>query len=517
MREEIQSAIALYKSGQTQKAIDLIKILISKYPNEAMLFNLIGVCYSSLNQLNDAVISFKSALIIKEDYAEVHNNLGLSFHGLNQFNKAVKSYENAIALNPNYFEAHNNLGNAFKELKKINAAINSHKKSLEINPEFENAFNNLGLIYFELEELTIAIRYFENSIDVNPHNYEAHNNLGVALKKHGKKNLAVISFKKAIEIKQGFAEAHGNLGQIQTELGELEKAEASLRKAIAINPEFAKAHNNLGNTLKNLGRFEEAKLSYLMAIDLKSDYANAHTNLSIILYATGDINSALISLDKAYSIDPESKLIKLLLAVLRARKSQNSDNNRIEDSNNFDFGKQLTSNPLVLERAVEQELIAKLYEMKALEHYPQTDTIFGNARGSGYQLFQENNNSIIKIVRDDLIRILSKALGSNIYIKDSFFHIMGAGGAGVNRHNHIGELDLDPGLNLIKQKFSLVYYLLVGDQDCSEPGTLKLYDPSEDILPSAGKIVVFPANRYHSVVYNGKKDRIMISINFYSY
>ena len=93
---------------------------------------------------------------------------------------------------------------------------------------------------------------------------------------------------------------------------------------------------------------------------------------------------------------------------------------------------------------------------------------------------------------------------------------MGAGGAGVNRHNHIGDLDLDSSLNLINQKFSLVYYLSIGDQDCSEPGNLKLYDPSENILPSEGKIVIFPADRYHSVVYNGEKDRIMISINFYS-
>lgn len=332
----------------------------------------------------------------------------------------------------------------------------------------------------------------------------------------GKLDIAVINYQKAIEIKPNYAKAHFNLAGSFQELGKLYDSVQSYENAILFDPKNEQPYNNLAIVHRELNQLKEAEESCRRAIDLNPNYAEAHTNLSIILYATGDINSALISLEKAYSIDPESKLIKLLLAVLRARKSQNSDNNRIEDSNNFDFGKQLTSNPLVLERAVEQELIAKLYEMKALEHYPQTDTIFGNARGSGYQLFQENNTSIIKIVRDDLIRILSKALGSNIYIKDSFFHIMGAGGAGVNRHNHIGELDLDPSLNLIKQKFSLVYYLLVGDQDCSEPGTLKLYDPSEDILPSAGKIVVFPADRYHSVVYNGKKDRIMISINFYS-
>ena len=227
-------------------------------------------------------------------------------------------------------------------------------------------------------------------------------------------------------------------------------------------------------------------------------------------------NSALESIEKAYSINPKSKLIKLLLAVLKARKNRDTNDVSAGNISKSGFDTRLTSNPLILNRAVEQELIAKLYEMKSLEHYPQTDTIYGNARGSGYQLFQDDHSSIIKTVRDDLVRILTKAIKTDIYIKDSFFHIMGAGGAGVNRHNHIGALDLDSSLNLIKQKFSLVYYLSIGDQDFSEPGTLKLYDPSENILPREGKIVIFPADRYHSVVYNGEKDRIMISINFYS-
>ena len=64
--------------------------------------------------------------------------------------------------------------------------------------------------------------------------------------------------------------------------------------------------------------------------------------------------------------------------------------------------------------------------------------------------------------------------------------------------------------------YSLVYYLSVGDQTCSEPGILKLYDPVENILPHEGMIVIIPATREHSAIYNGKTDRIMIGVNFYS-
>ena len=332
----------------------------------------------------------------------------------------------------------------------------------------------------------------------------------------GQLDIAVQSYEKALSIKPDYAKAHYNLGGALQELDKLHDSAKSYENAIALEPENAQAHNNLAIVLRELDQLEEAEASCRKAIVLDPEYAEAYSSLSVILYANGDLNSALESVEKAYSINPKSKIIKLLLAVLKARKTHKTSKVSISNISNSGFDTRLTSNPLILNRAVEQELIAKLYEMKSLERYPNTDTIYGNARGSSYQFFQDDHSSIIRTVEDDLVRIVTKAIKADIHVKDSFFHIMGAGGAGVNRHNHIGDLDLDSSLNLINQKFSLVYYLSIGDQDCSKPGNLKLYDPIENILPREGKIVIFPADRYHSVVYNGEKDRIMISINFYS-
>ena len=99
----------------------------------------------------------------------------------------------------------------------------------------------------------------------------------------------------------------------------------------------------------------------------------------------------------------------------------------------------------------------------------------------------------------------------------SFFNIMSAGG-GSTPHDHLSQIDADRGrgLNLANHKHSLVYYLDVGDQDCDEPGTLKLYNPVEEVLPSNGMITIIPASRMHSAVYGGSKDRIIIGVNFYS-
>ena len=108
-----------------------------------------------------------------------------------------------------------------------------------------------------------------------------------------------------------------------------------------------------------------------------------------------------------------------------------------------------------------------------------------------------------------------EAVQSEIFIFDSFYNILRSGG-GLTPHVHLGDLDKDINFNLGKQKYSLVYYLDAGDQNCSDPGILKLYEPSEDILPCDGMITIITADRPHSVVYRGKTDRVMIGVNFYS-
>ena len=108
---------------------------------------------------------------------------------------------------------------------------------------------------------------------------------------------------------------------------------------------------------------------------------------------------------------------------------------------------------------------------------------------------------------------MSEAVKSEIFIIESFFNILRSG-SGLTSHNHLN--DFDESHELTDKKYSLTYYLSVGDQNCNEPGILKLFDPEIKILPSPGTIVIFPAGRQHSAAYGGKTDRVMIGVNFYS-
>jgi len=357
---------------------------------------------------------------------------------------------------------------------------------------------------------------------------EAHSNLGNTLKELGRLDEALASYNQAIALKPDYAEAHSNLGNTLQELGRLDEAAASHTQAIALKPGFADAHSNLGVTLQELGRLDEAEASYTQAIALKPDFALAHFGLGKVLYIKGNEDLALKCIMKANEIEPQLKDYELMLSVMEVRKSRKGNEAAVRDTSNISALTGLISSPLILNRVVESELIASLYEMNSMqidktkrvgllaaEKGGQKDARYGHGQCSpDFNLF-EDSQSIIQKVAEDLTKIMMKAVKSDVYILDSFFNILRAGG-GTAPHNHLNTLDENIAIGLGKQKYSLVYYLSVGDQNCSEPGTLKLHEPSEGILPYEGMIIIIPASRMHSSAYGGKTDRVMIGINFYS-
>ena len=380
-------------------------------------------------------------------------------------------------------------------------------------PEHPFAWKILGVLFGQTGRKSDALNANQKAVALSPQDALAHNNLGTTLKELGKLEEAEVSYRQATLLKSDYALAHNNLGTTLKELGKLEEAEASYRQATLLKSDYAEAHNNLGTTLKELGKLEEAEVSYRQAIVLKPDYAEAHSSLGCIMYEKRDMDSATYFFKKAFNFDSNLRINELRLMVLKSRKTHGRKLAKSDNLSKVGSDSKLQSNPLILSRAVETELTARLYEMTSRTLDKTNDARYGNGSCSlNFQLFKDES-SIIKTVSSDLIRIMGEAVKSKIYVYDSFFNILGAGG-GSHPHNHLKTHD-DP-MRLWKQKYSLVYYLSVGDQNCSEPGILKLYDPSEDILPSEGMITIIPASRDHSAVYGGKKDRVMIGVNFYS-
>lgn len=556
---QINHLLEYYQNGQYEEAEELAKSITRQYPTHQFAWKALGAVRKKTNRLTESLAAFRKSALLAPHDAEAHSNLGITLQELGRLDEALASHKKAVALSPklaeprnnlgatlkklgildeaeasfiqaivlkpNYAEAHGNLGFTLLEQGRLDDAEASLKQAITFNPGYFEAHCNLGNTLKELERLDEAEASYTQAIELKPDYADAHYNLGITLKELGRLDEAVASYTQAIAIQPDLAEAHSNLGVIFQELGTLDKSVASLRQATVLKPDDAEAYANLGFTLLELGRIDEAETSYAKAIALRPDLASAHAGLSIILYLQDNRDLALKSILKANGIRPKSKDYELLLSVMEARKSREDNKSTVRDTKNISPLGGQASNPLILNRAVEPELITSLYEMDfipldktkrvGLLASGNTDARYGNGIVSpDFNLFK-NSRPIIQKLAKDLREIMTNALGSDVYIYDSFFNILSAGG-GTTPHAHLSTLDRITGFDIGTQKYSLVYYLSVGDQNCREPGILKLYKPDQDILPCEGMITIIPASREHSAVYSGKTDRIMIGINFYS-
>ena len=295
----------------------------------------------------------------------------------------------------------------------------------------------------------------------------------------------------------------------KNKLEDAKKIFINLLKRYPVNSEI---NHLLGFTFQLLNKIDEAIIYYQKAVKIEPNFAEAHKNLGNMFYKLGRINEAEPCYKKSIQIDPTLEEAKINLEIVLEQKkvfewiTKNKKVNK-KEKKNFD------KNPFVTERKVESNLLEQLYKIQTLELEKTKDVRFGNGKCSSDMKLFEKKNEIIKSFSKDIINIIKKVIGSEIYVVDSFLNILKTG-SGTKPHKHLAPFDKKTGLD--KQKYSLTYYVSVGDQTGKEPGILKLYDPDEEILPSEGTMVIIPSGRTHSSLYDGNKDRVMIGANFYS-
>ena len=98
-RIQLDEVMKLYSSGLIEESLSAVNLIIQEHPNEPILFNISGACYSEIGPIDSAISNFKKAISLKPDYYEAHYNLAVVFQKNKQIDEAFNSYEHAIAIN----------------------------------------------------------------------------------------------------------------------------------------------------------------------------------------------------------------------------------------------------------------------------------------------------------------------------------------------------------------------------------------------------------------------------------
>ncbi|MDD2654308.1 MAG: tetratricopeptide repeat protein [Candidatus Omnitrophica bacterium] len=94
-----------------------------------------GICFDYLGKYDQAIASYKNALLFRPDYSTAYYNIGIAYLKKEDYNNAIINFQESLKLDPRLASAWRFIAEAYLEQKKTNLAIEAIHKGLDIDPE----------------------------------------------------------------------------------------------------------------------------------------------------------------------------------------------------------------------------------------------------------------------------------------------------------------------------------------------------------------------------------------------
>jgi len=221
--------------AREKNLLELGKKQLALTPGDPNVYYDLALRYAQLNELDQAVASFRKLIHLVPDSYSVYNDLGNIFFEKEEYQTAKDLYLQSLSIEPRFFQANYNLANLHLLAGELDKSWDAYQRAMEVYPECAQIHNNLGIIYEKRGEDEEAKRRCEHAISLNPFLPQAYNNLGVLCSKKADGVKAEESFLRAIGLDCENAEAYHNLGNLYLNRGEKDKAEKMFEEAHKYN------------------------------------------------------------------------------------------------------------------------------------------------------------------------------------------------------------------------------------------------------------------------------------------
>ena len=160
-RDDSQRAIDLFGRKQFDESIAILKASLEEDPNQAPIYNLIGLIYLKQNEsIQSAIGSFEQAIRIDPNFAEAYFNLASTYAGAaNRPELAAEYFKKTLEVDPRYVRAYFGLGwFTLTNLEKPEKAAEYFQKAIDYFPDFAEAYYGLGLSYIQMGKAPLALQ-----------------------------------------------------------------------------------------------------------------------------------------------------------------------------------------------------------------------------------------------------------------------------------------------------------------------------------------------------------------------
>lgn len=145
-------------------AIDIFRLLLTRYPTEVEAQCHLGLLLESEGRLDQAVAALEHARLVEPAAAQVHNILGNLYRAQHRFGDALAMHQRAVALAPDEANVHDSLGLSWQAAGNYENALREYDAALRLDAAFEIARIHRGNTLYSMGRYREALVEFQEVV-----------------------------------------------------------------------------------------------------------------------------------------------------------------------------------------------------------------------------------------------------------------------------------------------------------------------------------------------------------------
>jgi len=289
-----------------------------------------GVMLARLEKYERAAGEFELARENYPDPYQVTFNLTLAYLKGRNFAAAIRTAQGFLSPGNQKAELYNLLSQAYEGSGQTVEAYNALRTATQLDPQDENNYLDLAVLCVDHANYDLGLEIVNIGIKHLPRSGRLRVQRGTLLAMKGQSAQALEDFETAGKLAPDKSLSQVARGIVLLELGENSKAVEILRQQVAARPNDYLVHYILGEAINRngpaLGSPEEAEAvqALVKSVQLRPEFAPSRAILGKTLLRRGEVDRAIVELEKALELDSgeASALYQLALAY---RKKGNSE------------------------------------------------------------------------------------------------------------------------------------------------------------------------------------------------
>jgi tetratricopeptide (TPR) repeat protein len=194
---DYRASCAAEADGDSVEQLKRNKVLVARYPDNAIAWYSLGCAFSRLKFSDDTIAAYRQAIKLRPDYARAWCNLGVAYGEVGRMDDAIAACRQATKLKPNDAETWYNLGVCYARVGRTDDAIAAYRQAIKIKPDDAETWCGLGVRFGKVGRTDDAIAAYRQAIKLKPDYARAWYNLGVVYGNAGRTDEARDAFQRA--------------------------------------------------------------------------------------------------------------------------------------------------------------------------------------------------------------------------------------------------------------------------------------------------------------------------------